>query len=55
MKEKIGFTKEEIKTFSDGKGNIDLVALFWHRFAEAKVKQNDKYMREGKWDLVEFL
>jgi len=48
-------TKKEEKQFGDGKGNIDIVALLFNRLSEAKAKTNDKYFREGRYDLVEFL
>ena len=47
-------TKKEIQMFGDKKGNIKLTSLLFHRLAEEKGKLNDKYMREGRWDLVEW-
>jgi len=48
-------TKKEIKIFGDKKGNIDLVGILASRLGKAKSKQSDKYLRQGKLDMVEFL
>lgn len=48
-------TRKEIKLFGDKKGNIDIVRLLAYRLGEAKDKLNDKWLREGRLDLVEFL
>ena len=51
----MNITKEEIKMFGDKKGNIELVSLLSYRLAKEKSNLNDKYIIEGKWDLVEWL
>lgn len=48
-------TKKEIKMFGDKKGNIDFVRLLSFRLGKAKSEQNDKYMRQGRFDLMEWL
>ena len=50
----MNITKEEMKMFGDRKGNINVLSLLHYRLAEDKGKLNDKYMREGRWDLVEW-